>query len=66
MNPSTIVLGGGVSKAGDYLVEKVSKIVLEFTFPPIRETTKIKIAELGNDAGMIGAASLVLNELERE
>ena len=66
LNPSTIVLGGGVSKAGDYLVEKVSKIVLEFTFPPIRETTKIKIAELGNDAGMIGAASLVLNELERE
>lgn len=66
LNPSTIVLGGGVSKAGDYLVEKVSKIVHEFTFPPIRETTKIKIAELGNDAGMIGAASLVLNELEIE
>ena len=66
LNPSTIVLGGGVSKAGDYLVKKVSKIVQDYTFPPIRETTKIKIAELGNDAGMIGAASLVLNELERD
>lgn len=66
LNPSTIVLGGGVSKAGDYLVNKVNRIVQEFTFPPIRETTKIKIAELGNDAGMIGAASLVLTELERE
>lgn len=66
LNPSTIVLGGGVSLAGDYLLEKVSKVVQEFTFPPIRETTKIKIAELGNDAGMIGAASLVLNELETE
>ncbi len=62
LNPSTIVLGGGVSKAGEYLVEKVSEIVEAFTFPPIRETTKIKIAELGNDAGMIGAASLVLKE----
>lgn len=66
LNPSTIVLGGGVSKAGDYLVEKVSEIVLAYTFPPIRETTKIKIAELGNDAGMIGAASLVLNEIKKD
>lgn len=64
LNPSTIVLGGGVSKAGDFLAEKVNQKVEEFTFPTIREVTKIKIAELGNDAGMIGAASLVLNELE--
>lgn len=64
LNPSTIVLGGGVSKAGEFLVEKVSKVVEEFTFPTIRSVTKIKIAELENDAGMIGAASLVINELE--
>lgn len=63
LNPSTIVLGGGVSQAGDFLVDRVSKVVQEFTFPTIRSVTKIKIAELGNDAGMIGAASLVLNEL---
>lgn len=63
LNPSTIVLGGGVSQAGDFLVERVRKVVEEFTFPTIRPITKIKIAELGNDAGMIGAASLVLNEL---
>lgn len=64
LNPSTIVLGGGVSQAGDFLVEKVSRVVEEFTFPTIRSITKIKIAELGNDAGMIGAASLVINELD--
>ena len=64
LNPSTIVLGGGGSKAGEFLVEKVSKVVEEFTFPTIRSVTKIKIAELENDAGMIGAASLVINELE--
>ena len=62
LNPSTIVLGGGVSKAGEFLAEKVSKQLEEFTFPTIRERTKGKIAQLGNDAGMIGAASLVLNE----
>src|SRR5699024_9344558 len=64
LNPSTIVLGGGVSKAGEYLAEKVRKTVTEFSFPTIREITKVKIAELGNDAGVIGAASLVLNEIE--
>ena len=64
LNPSTIILGGGVSKAGSFLAEKVSKAIEEFTFPTIRKVTKIKIAQLENDAGMIGAASLVLNELE--
>lgn len=64
LNPSTIVLGGGVSKAGSFLVDKVSGVVEEFTFPTIRPVTKIKIAELENDAGMIGAASLVISELE--
>lgn len=64
LNPSTIVLGGGVSKAGDFLVEQVEKYIKEFSFPTIREVTKVKIAELGNDAGIIGAASLVLNEIE--
>lgn len=64
LNPSTIILGGGVSKAGDFLAEKVRQAIKEFTFPTIRKVTKIKIAQLGNDAGMIGAASLVLNELE--
>lgn len=64
LNPSTIVLGGGVSRAGQFLADKVHAEVQEIVFPTIREVTKIKIAELGNDAGVIGAASLVLNELE--
>lgn len=64
LNPSTIVLGGGVSKAGEFLAEKVRKNLVEFSFPTIRDITKVKIAELGNDAGVIGAASLVLNEIK--
>lgn len=65
LNPSTIILGGGVSKAGDFLAERVSKEIRPFLFESIRQVTKIKIAELGNDAGIIGAASLVLNEFEK-
>lgn len=64
LNPSTIVLGGGVSRAGTFLVNKVNDAIQPFLFETIREVTKIKIAELGNDAGIIGAASLVLNELK--
>ena len=64
LNPSTIVLGGGVSQAGEFLAEKVRNEMQDFMFQTIREQTKVKIAELGNDAGIIGAASLVLNGLK--
>ena len=64
LNPSIIVLGGGVSKAGEFLITKVKKEMKPFLFKPIREITKVKIAELGNDAGIIGAASLVLNDIK--
>lgn len=64
INPSTIVLGGGVSKAGTFLADKVRTAIKPILFETIREVTKIEIAELGNDAGIIGAASLVLNELD--
>ena len=59
LNPNSIVIGGGVSAAGKVLLEGVEKYFLKFTFPPLRQTTKIKLAQLGNDAGVIGAAWLV-------
>ncbi|WP_423189210.1 ROK family glucokinase [Alkalibacterium sp. f15] len=62
LNPSTIVIGGGVSKAGEFLAERVRKQFAVYAFPTIRESTNIRIAELGNDAGVIGASSLVINE----
>lgn len=62
LNPSTIVIGGGVSRAGEFLAERIRKNFEMYAFPPIYRSTKIKIAELGNDAGVIGASSLVLNQ----
>ncbi|MDT2827735.1 ROK family glucokinase [Enterococcus viikkiensis] len=58
LNPSTIVIGGGVSAAGEFLRSRIETYFKEFTFPQVRESTKIKLAELGNEAGVIGAASL--------
>lgn len=59
LNPQFIVIGGGVSAAGEFLLEKVRKNFERFTFPNVQESTKIKIAKLGNDAGVIGASYLV-------
>jgi len=57
-NPSVIVIGGGVSKAGDFLIERVTQEFRRLAFPPSRDT-KIVLATLGNDAGIYGAAELV-------
>ncbi|TWT12180.1 ROK family glucokinase [Streptococcus sp. sy004] len=59
LNPSAIVIGGGVSAAGDFLLQRVETQFKRYAFPQVRQTTQLKLAELGNDAGIIGAASLV-------
>ena len=41
LNPSTIVIGGGVSAAGEFLLQGVQKVYDENTFPQVRSTTKI-------------------------
>ncbi|HEM3930569.1 TPA: ROK family glucokinase [Streptococcus suis] len=60
LNPAYIVLGGGVSAAGEFLLDGVRKIFAENSFPQIKESTQIVLATRGNDAGVLGAASLVL------
>ncbi|MBS4750577.1 ROK family glucokinase [Carnobacteriaceae bacterium zg-ZUI78] len=60
LNPAYIVIGGGVSAAGEYLLEKVDTYFKEDTFITARQSTQLRLATLGNDAGVIGAASLVL------
>ena len=60
LNPSDIVIGGGVSAAGDFLLERVQEYFEQFTFPQVHNSTNIKLAQLGNEAGVIGAASLAL------
>lgn len=61
LNPSAIVIGGGVSAAGEFLLVGVQKYFGLYAFPQVKQSTKIRLAELGNDAGVIGAASLVVN-----
>lgn len=60
LNPAYIVIGGGVSAAGDFLLTRVEKYFLQYTFPNVQKTTQLRLANLGNVAGVIGAASLAL------
>ena len=62
LNPDSVVIGGGVSAAGEFLRSRVEANFKKYTFPQVRQSTQIKLAELGNDAGIIGAASLARTE----
>lgn len=59
LNPDSIIIGGGVSAAGKVLIDGVETYFKKFAFPQIKKSTELKLADLGNDAGVIGAASLV-------
>lgn len=56
LNPEYIIIGGGVSAAGDFLLEHINEYYLKYTFPLVKESTKLKLATLGNGAGVIDAA----------
>lgn len=58
-NPKYVIIGGGVSKAGQFLIQPIESAYEKMTFKPALEGTKIVTAELGNDAGIIGAAGLI-------
>lgn len=58
-DPDVIVIGGGVSKAGTFLTDCIQKYFEEYVFSACKET-KIVLAKLGNDAGIYGAAKLLI------
>lgn len=60
--PEVICIGGGVSNAGETILRPVRRAVRKTAFSRFgKEQTEVRIAELGNDAGIIGAALLWKN-----
>ena len=59
VNPEIIVIGGGVSKAGDMLFDLLKPSFEQFVFPGCKDV-KFALAKLGNDAGVYGAAKMLL------
>lgn len=59
INPEVFVIGGGVSKAGEVLLPFIEPVFQKYVFAPCRNV-KFALAQLGNDAGIYGAAGLIL------
>ena len=62
IDPEVIVLGGGVSRAGDFLVDAINAKIHNYLLFKTVAPPEILIAKLGADAGVIGAAMLGLEE----
>ena len=58
-NPDMVLIGGGMSAIGERLIGPARRIVAERAFGISARETVIRIAELGNDAGVYGAAAFV-------
>lgn len=59
IDPQVFVVGGGLSKAGNIIIDTASKYYKEYAFHASRET-EIKLATLGNAAGMYGGVKMVI------
>lgn len=61
VNPQVFVIGGGVSKAGEILFSFVEPCFQKYVFKPCGGA-RFALAELGNDAGIYGAAAMILQQ----
>ena len=64
-NPSLVVIGGGVTKQGDYLLDRINKSLDGKLGENYKKNLKIRFAQLGNNAGMLGAEYLLLKKMGR-
>jgi glucokinase len=55
-NPQMVVIGGGVSAAGDLLLDPAREVVRSRALAPNRDVVRVELAALGADAGLVGAA----------
>jgi glucokinase len=63
-NPELVVVGGGFAEAGELLLASARKFVAERALPPAKDEAQIVMAELGSDAGLIGAALVAFDALD--
>ncbi len=63
LNPDVIVIGGGVSSAGEAFLGPVRMAFLETALKRVSEAVEIRLAVLGNDAGVVGAGRMAAQRL---
>lgn len=63
LNPDAVVVGGGVARLGEILLAPTREAACQRALKPAFDAVRIVAAELGVDAGVVGATSLVLSKL---
>jgi len=61
-NPEMLIVGGGVAKVGDLLLDPARQVVKERTFQISAQAVRIVLAQLGDEAGVLGAAVFALEQ----
>lgn len=61
--PEVVILGGGVTESGPVLLNKVRKVALAKAMQDITDGVNIQLATFGKNAALMGAISLVLNDI---
>lgn len=64
-DPQEVVIGGGVSSAGDLLLQPAARVAWQFVLPGVGSQTTIRLARQGPEAGVLGAALLAGTEHTR-
>ena len=65
LNLEACIVGGGVSRAGNILLDPIRARLPDFCWPPIGRSVEVRAAELYNDAGVLGAAAQVIERLQK-
>jgi glucokinase len=66
LNPEMIVLGGGLMQAADLFLEPIRRTVAQWAQPVAAKQVRIELTQLGEDAGLLGAARLALGDSDNE
>ncbi len=66
LNVRALVIGGGISKAGSIITDKVKKYLPDFVWPELLRGVDVVIAKLQNDAGVLGAAAQAIERLRND
>jgi len=63
VSPRRVIIGGGISQAGDYLLEPARVVIRDRAFPPQHRSADLVQAALGDLSGIFGAAAMVFHDL---
>ena len=66
IDPEVVIIGGGVAEAGDDFIQKIENSVKQYSIKEITQNLKVVKAQMGNDAGIVGAIMLAAENYSKQ